>query len=390
MSSDLVANEAGAGSAPRGPAAAPKRILTSTEAGALTDDEKTGFGGAMRTAADAVAGPVERAGRTLREAVRLLREARPPLWSGLVGDAPSDLEPEIAEGARFEKREFSSDAGGRDYRLYVPSPAAGTPRALILMLHGCKQNSEDFAIGTGMNDQAEAEGLVLVYPRQPSARNASSCWNWFRASDQGRDEGEPAILAGMTRAVAEEFGIPPERIFVAGLSAGGSMAAILAETYPDLFAAAGIHSGVPTGVAKDLSSALAAMRGKASPEAVPDESSDGSPGGSAAESLAGASGPTGRRIVFHGIEDDVVHSANAGRLLPAAIRAAPRQVGRTEGGRVYHRLALESGDGRPESELWLIEGAGHAWSGGRSPGSFTDPAGPDASAEMVRFFLGRP
>lgn len=348
---------------------------------AAEETGQTGVTGALRSAVGTVASPVERAGRTLQEAVRLLREARSPLWSGLVGDAPPEIEPEIVEGARFEKRAFNCEAGGRDYRLYVPS--MGKPRALVLMLHGCKQNPEDFAIGTGMNDQAEAERLILVYPRQPATKNAHRCWNWFRVSDQARDGGEPAILAGMTRAVAEEFGIAPEHIFVAGLSAGGSMAAILSEAYPDLFAAAGIHSGIATGIASDVASALAAMRGKAP---TPEEEDVSRP------EIAGTStgGATGRRIVFQGLEDEVVQSTNAGRLLPPAIRAAPRQVGRTEGGRVYQRLTLEDDGGRPGSELWLIEESGHAWSGGRDPGSFTDPDGPDASAEMVRFFLGRP
>lgn len=316
----------------------------------------------------APAGGGRRAGRGLGEAVRLLRQGRHAFWPGLVGDTPGTAGPPVVEGARFEARRFTSAQGGRDYRLYVPSPGAGVPRGLILMLHGCKQNPEDFALGTGMNDQAEAEGLVLIYPRQTACQNASCCWNWFRAADQSRDRGEPAILAGMVAEVAAEFGIPPEQCFVAGLSAGGSMAAVLSEVYPDVFAAAGIHSGVPTGAASDVVSAFAAMRGDAAPERV---------------------AAIGRRIVFHGVEDRTVHPLNAARLIPDDLGTADRKVGQTQGGRIYQRMTRPGADGRPRSELWLVEEGGHAWSGGAAGGSYTDPAGPDASAEMVRFFLGR-
>jgi poly(hydroxyalkanoate) depolymerase family esterase len=309
-----------------------------------------------------------RAGRGLGESVRALKEGRHALWPGLVGNSLDTNGPAIPEGARFESRRFTCAEGAREYRLYAPSAAAGAPRGLILMLHGCKQNPEDFALGTGMNDHAEAEGLVLVYPRQAACENASSCWNWFRSSDQARDRGEPAILAGMVGAVAAEFGVPADRCFVAGLSAGGAMAAVLSEVYPEVFAAAGIHSGVPTGAASDLLSAFAAMRGEAAP----------------ARPAA-----IGRRIVFHGIADRTVHPANAGRLLPEEIQAAKRTVGRTAGGRDYQRMMVSDADGQPRNELWLVEGGDHAWFGGEAEGSFTDPAGPDASAEMVRFFLGR-
>ena len=392
MSSELFIGEADRASARTGPWAEATRILAGVFGAREPVAEKEGpAGGAppegegatvvriadWRGLARGGAGrfaPAMRAGRSLGETARLLREAAGPLWPGVVGEGSGPAGPEIPAGARFEARRFACAEGGRDYRLYVPASLAaiGAPRGLVLMLHGCKQTPEDFALGTGMNDQAEREGLILVYPRQVAARNASRCWNWFRASDQGRGRGEPAILAAMARAVAGEFGVPPGRVFVAGLSAGGAMAAVLSEAYPDVFAAAGIHSGVATGAARDVASAIQAMRGEWSPGAA-------RPGG-------------GRRIVFQGVEDTTVHPVNAARLLPAGIEAAPRRVGRTGGGRVYQCLALggTKEGAAPESELWLVEAAGHAWSGGRAPGSFTDPDGPDASAEMARFFLGRP
>lgn len=298
--------------------------------------------------------------RPLREVVRLLKDGRLGAWNG--APAPAAPAAPVPEGARFEARHFACAAGGRDYKLYVPA-SRGTPRGLVVMLHGCKQDPDDFAAGTGMNAVAEAEGMLVAYPRQGASDNLGSCWNWFRPGDQRRDAGEPAILAGLTGALVAEFGIDPERVFVAGLSAGGAMAAVLAETYPDLFAAAGIHSGLPTGAANDVVSAFSVMRGE--------------PG-------LGGGGSTARRlIVFHGDADQTVHPANARRIV--AGRGNPAQVteGRKPGGRAYRRSA----DG--DTEVWIVEGAGHAWAGGRPDGSYSDPAGPDASAEMLRFFLRR-
>lgn len=301
-------------------------------------------------------------GRSLREVVRKLREGGlDPLM--MPGTAPGP-EPELPEGARFEARRFACAAGARGYRLYVPARAE--VRGLVVMLHGCKQNPEDFAIGTGMNAIAEREGLIVAYPGQGSAENMQSCWNWFRPGDQRRDAGEPAIIAGITREVIAEFGIDPSRVFVAGLSAGGAMAAVLAEAYPDLYSAAGIHSGLPAGSASDVISAFAAMRGEGRP----------------------AAGTTGARmIVFHGTADHTVNPANADRLLAARRGVGRRETGVSPAGQSYERTIIEDPEGRAETEVWMLKGAGHAWSGGGARGSYTDPAGPDASAEMARFFL---
>ncbi|WGF90264.1 PHB depolymerase family esterase [Marinivivus vitaminiproducens] len=286
----------------------------------------------------------------------------------------------LPDGARFTTRSFACAAGSRGYKLYIPAACAEErpPLGLVVLLHGCQQNPDDFALGTGMNALAEIHGLLVAYPGQTSASNASSCWNWFNPADQRRDAGEPAILAGITREVMREFGLDREQVFVAGLSAGGAMAAILAATYPDLYAAVGVHSGLAHGSASDVVSAFAAMRGD---------------GGAASHDIRNRTKPSEwpvvRTIVFHGSADRTVHPVNAQRIVEAAgLSGDPmREHGRSPGGRAYERTITMDAGGHSLVESWLIEGAGHAWSGGRAGGSYTDPSGPDASTAMVRFFL---
>ncbi|MFT3974454.1 MAG: PHB depolymerase family esterase [Amaricoccus sp.] len=277
----------------------------------------------------------------------------------------------LAPPPGLEPRSFECAAGRRNYRLFVPP---GPVEGLILMLHGCLQTPEDFAVGTGMNALAADRGLVVAWPEQETPHNARHCWSWFEPEHQQRGAGEPAILAGLATALAAEFGVPPSRVFVAGLSAGGSMAAVLGEGYPDIFAAVGVHSGLACGTAHDARSAIAAMRG-APAAARPLAPGDHAP----------------RVIVFQGTSDAVVHPMNADRLAARACALAgvrPSREGHTSfGDRAIGRSVARGPDGQPIVELWMIEGTGHAWSGGRKAGSFTDPAGPDASAEMVRFFL---
>ena len=250
----------------------------------------------------------------------------------------------------------------------------------MVMLHGCKQNPDDFAAGTGMNAIAEAYGLLVAYPGQTGADNASSCWNWFRPSDQRRDSGEPSIIAGITREIMSTFGIERRQVYVAGLSAGGAMAAVMGETYPDIFAAVGIHSGLACGSANDVMSAFAAMRGDA-----------GLPAREHSRTAASTSGLI-RTIVFHGTADGTVHPSNAERIVAAATSnradlTVRKDLERRAGGRTYTRTVLVDPAGLPVVEHWLVKSAGHTWSGGQAAGSYTDPKGPDASSEMVRFFL---
>jgi poly(hydroxyalkanoate) depolymerase family esterase len=157
----------------------------------------------------------------------------------------------VPDGAAYLTRRFTCEAGSRDYKLYVPSHMDGRKLPLIIMLHGCTQNPDDFAVGTRMNQLAEEHDFVVAYPRQPTKANQLACWNWFNPKDQTRDLGEPSRI---TRAIMAELNIDAERVYVAGLSAGGTMAEIMSATYPELYAATGIHSGPAYRSATDAAS----------------------------------------------------------------------------------------------------------------------------------------
>jgi len=284
--------------------------------------------------------------------------------------SPSDIVP---EGTRFIAGTFSNAAGSRTYKLFIPSRCQGQRLPLIVMLHGCTQSPDDFAAGTRMNFLAEEQNCFVVYPEQPSGANQSKCWNWFRTGDQRRGGGEPSMIAGITRQIMRDHVIDPKRVYVAGLSAGGAAAAIMGATYSDLYAAIGIHSGLACGAASDLPSAFAAMR---------------QGGGSKAVADGKTSVPT---IVFHGDRDTTVHPKNGDQIIEQSARATRPTTkvlrGRVPHGHAYTRTILIDGAGRAISEHWNIDGAGHAWSGGSPAGSYTDPQGPDATREMLRFFL---
>lgn len=272
--------------------------------------------------------------------------------------------PSTTTAGRLLRASYSNLAGTRAYKVYIPARDEGLPRPLVVMLHGCKQNPDDFAAGTRMNELADELGFIVAYPEQALRANVSRCWNWFDAGDQRRDRGEPSLIAGITREVIARHDVDPRRVYIAGLSAGGAMAAIMGRNYPDLYAAVGVHSGLPYAAARDMPSALAAMRGRNSiPEPLCGES--------AAPPL-----PT---IVFHGDRDTTVHPSNGEQRF-----ASRTVVNGEEGGRKYTRTV---GSGKPALEHWLVHGAGHAWSGGSPTGSYADPRGPDASRAMLDFFL---
>ncbi|MDQ5849509.1 MAG: PHB depolymerase family esterase [Pseudomonadota bacterium] len=310
---------------------------------------------------------------------RVLRRQDAPHHDGRVIDAEfSRLEEPEAQPGKFISASHTNPAGTRPYKLYVPAGYAGSALPMIVMLHGCTQTPDDFAAGTRMNALAEECGCFVLYPAQTQAANRSRCWNWFKRGDQGRDKGEPAIIAGMTREVLNSYAIDTRKVYVAGLSAGGAMAAVMGATYPDLYAALGIHSGLAVGSAHDVPSAFAAMRG------MPPPSARAAVSGEATRSLP--------LILFHGDRDKTVHPRNGEQVISQSVDLAAGnnlsvERGQVPGGHAYTRTLHTDASGRVIVEHWLVHGAGHAWSGGSARGSYTDPKGPDAAQAMIRFFL---
>jgi poly(hydroxyalkanoate) depolymerase family esterase len=293
---------------------------------------------------------------------------------GAAQPAPS---PDAAESGRFDTLSFTNAAGSRSYKLYTPSAYHGQALPLIVMLHGCTQSPDDFAAGTRMNDLAEAHGCFVAYPAQSAAANMSKCWNWFSPADQRRGQGEPSLIAGITREIMRDHAVDPSHVYVAGLSAGGAAAAVMGAAYPDLYAAIGVHSGLACGAASDVSSAMAAMRQ------------------GAASTVVGKTGRTIPAIVFHGDKDSTVNPRNGDQVVQQILATGAGlqttvEDGEAPGGRAYRRTLYADASGQPIIEQWVVHGGGHAWFGGSTAGSYTDPRGPDASVEMLRFFLAHP
>jgi poly(hydroxyalkanoate) depolymerase family esterase len=290
----------------------------------------------------------------------------------------------LPPGAQFLDASFTNEAGARSYKLYIPSGYRGRAVPLVVMLHGCTQSPDDFAAGTRMNTVAEERACIVAYPTQTAAANSSKCWNWFSAGHQQRDRGEPSLIAGITQEVMRQFSIDPRRVYVAGLSAGGAAAAIMGAAYPDLYAAIGVHSGLACGAASDLPSAFSAMR-------------RGSGVHMSSAGVVRSEGGHGRilpAIVFHGDRDTTVHPSNGDMVIEHAAQASPLiaevEEGRVPGGHAYRRTRYVDSKGFSLLEQWVIHDAGHAWSGGSTAGTYTDPRGPDATREMLRFFLEHP
>lgn len=346
------------------------------------------------------AGQLQEATRAIQQA--LAQGGRPADSAAVHAAAPSGL---VLDGCVFETRRepvvddgvgvapdetftagVHSHAGlTRDYKLYTPPGGARPGMPLVVMLHGCTQDPDDFAAGTAMNAHAQRQGFLVLYPAQSHSANPSRCWNWFKHNHQRRGAGEPALIADLVHKVVRDHGVDPQRIFIAGLSAGGAMAAVVAAAYPELFAAVGVHSGLPVASANGVPEAMAVMRS-----------------GSGRGPAAAAGGPRVRTIVFHGDRDGTVHPRNGQQVLadvlssagpagtPAGTDAAMHAVeskGASPRGQAYTRATYADAGGITWAEHWTLHGAGHAWSGGQASGSYTDPSGVDASAEMLRFFM---
>ena len=333
-----------------------------------------------RMAPPATPPPAASARKTDSDVIDVVARPIPQPVSEPVRPLHTPVEPASNDGpGEFTEATFTHAGTTRSYKLYTPPHAIAKPAhplPLVLMLHGCTQNPDDFAVGTGMNTQAFEHGFVVVYPAQNASANPQRCWNWFTPADQQRGTGEAAWLAALVQEVTQLRAIDPTRVYVAGLSAGGAMASILGRTHPDVFAAVGVHSGLACGVASNVITALSVMKN--------------------GRSVAGAPSnlPT---IVFHGDADATVHPHNANAVLQTAIGQANTTSKVTKGtndkvaqGQSYTRTTYTTAKGSSIAENWTLHGAGHAWSGGSAKGSYTDPLGPDASAEMWRFFAEHP
>jgi len=304
-----------------------------------------------------------------------LRLMRQPRWAG--ARAVDERLRIASRRERFVDATFQTASAALDYRLYPPAEPAGRDGSLVVMLHGAGQDHVDFARGTRMHEHPDAADAFVVYPGQRDDVRGR-CWNWFRSADQSRGRGEPATLAALTRRIVAEHDISPRRVYVAGLSAGAAMAIVLAQAYPDLYAAVGVHSGLPYRSASDVYAAFDVMaRG---------------PSQLASSRRGRAAVPT---IVFHADGDNIVHANNAGAIVADALdccaeHAPTQSVSATRvRGRAVHRhttTVFRDAKGRSCVEQWIVHAGGHAWSGGSPEGSHTDPAGPDATGEMLRFF----
>ena len=287
----------------------------------------------------------------------------------------------------FTEHTYKNDAGERQYWLYVPaSYNASKPAALIVMLHGCTQDGPDAARGTRLNEWAERDGFIVAYPQQSAAIQVQKCWSWFNPQHQSRGAGEPSIIAGITREVISKYNVDTSRVFIAGVSAGAAMAGLVAAAYPEMYAAAALHSGPEFRAASNVGEALQVMK-KGGPDPMQQ--------GLLAYQAMNQRAQIMPVILFQGAKDAVVMPVNGEQ----ATRQWQTTNDHADDGNQNNSLKIESGrgegfsftrasqkNGRVIIEYFLIDALGHAWSGGSSAGTYTDPKTLDATAEMIRFF----
>ena len=287
-----------------------------------------------------------------------------------------------AQAGTFEWHTHSSEAGSRRYKLFVPASVdARRDAPLVVMLHGCTQDPDDFARGTRFNQVAAERGVIVAWPEQPASHHPQKCWGWYDPANQGTLPGEPGLIAGITREVMDALQIDRRRVYIVGVSAGAAMAVSTAAGYPELYAAVGAHSGIPYRAAADVPHAIAVMR-NGSPDpailayALQDALGDGRP-------------PA--LIAVHGGADAVVTATNSRQLAAQwagvlGLSASPAER-TTEGGLGVERTRWKAADGTTAIELVVVDSLGHAWSGGAPEGTYTDARGPDAARLVLDFLL---
>ncbi len=319
----------------------------------------------------------------MAEALALVRAGQPMAATRLLqGLAPAPIPTPAATGAEAidlvservaERVEpaaglqlFRSPLGDIGYRLHKPAALAeGAP--LLVMLHGCTQTSADFALGTRMNARAAEAGMAVLWPEQSTRSNARRCWRWFDAAHQRTESGEAALLLALVREVASDNALGMDGVFVAGLSAGGAMAAVLADCAPDYVKGVAVHSGLAAGAASTMPGGMAAMQRA-----------------TAASRREGGFVPM---MVLHGDADTVVSPGNADALFGGAVARAGAALTVAPATSGWGRLTVaRDAGGHVRASRLMIAGMGHSWAGGNPAGSHTSAAGPDASAMIVQFF----
>ncbi len=287
------------------------------------------------------------------------------------------------KAGRFVARDIDTPIGPRRYKLFIPSSYDGkSAMPLVVVLHGCTQDPDNVARGTRFNEVAERSKVLVAYPEQPAAANGLKCWNWFDAAHQKRDQGEPALIASITRQVMSDMKVDSHRVYIVGLSAGAAMALTVAYAYPEMFAATGLHSGIAYGVATSTAEAIRRMgAGAADPVDL----------GAIVVKGIGSNHPI-PTIVFQGKSDKTVNAANADNIVaqlktgfdPSLLAAHDEKSDTTAQGYHFTRRVF----GLPSLiEEWSVDELGHAWSGGSKDGTYTDERGPDATREIMRFLL---